>query len=120
MKKIIFVILFALACIPVRAQGFAHFPAFKPWVLTWDHTAPANSCSFNLFNGPTQIATLSTNEFVLAGVTNGLATYRATVPAILLGTNVLTMIAISGDTPSLPSLPLIAVGELPPPQNLRP
>jgi hypothetical protein len=85
-----------------------------------DHPAPVNGWSFDLYSGTNKIATLTTNEFTLAGVTNSVATYRATVPALLLGTNILTLIATDGTIRSAPSLPLTAMGELPPPRNLRP
>jgi hypothetical protein len=122
MKKILLSLLAAAAlAVSARAQNFAYLPALKPWVMEWDD-ANTSVVAFQLFYGTNAISILSTNDFVRLGVTNGWQTFQAAVPAILAGTNLVTLVAIDlAGQRSLPSLPLTltVLGEPAAPQKLR-
>ncbi len=66
-------------CWRARAN-FATLPANKPWTLGWDNPNPTSlALRCDLFYGTNKVATLTTNDFSLVGVTNGISSFEAVV-----------------------------------------
>lgn len=99
-------------------------PENHPWMLDFDHVREDPSVYYRVFRGTNLHQTVTTNDFLLLGATNGVSTLRITVDGSPKGTNLFSVVAVSKvytNSPSDPSTNLTTkmLGKPQPPQGLR-
>lgn len=123
MKKLFCILAIAFAVIGARAQNVALLPANKPWSALWDNpNPPAFLLTCELFYGTNKVATLTTNDYSILGVTNSVQTMTAVLPGVPEGTNIVTMVFLDQfgrESPTSPPLTLTVLGFPSAPQNPR-